>query len=97
MGLERGSRRLFLAEDLFAGLAKTPFPVLVVEDGLIKVLFPEIGPPDLGKIELGISQLVEEEIADPVFAAGSDHEFRIGKSAGTEITLQSILVNGFHA
>ena len=46
-----------LRDYLFADLSEPPFPVLVVMDGLVKLLLGEIGPEGIGKIKFRIGYL----------------------------------------
>ena len=43
---------------LFAGFSKPSFPVLVIQNGFIEILFAEVGPAHIGEIQFCIGQLV---------------------------------------
>ncbi len=81
-GKEQEMRIGLLGADLLACLAKPSLPLLEIENGLKEVFLAEIRPTGLGKIELSIGQLIEQEIADAVLSAGTDHQFRIRKGTG---------------
>ena len=81
---------------LLTCLSKSSFPVLVIYEGLIKILFTEIRPADISKIQFGIRQLIKEKIADAVFTTCTDHKLRVGKGAGAEILLKYVLINLFN-
>ena len=78
---------------LRAGLTKAPFALLVFQDGSIEVFLAEVGPFYICEIKFRIGKLVKQEIADPVFPTGPNHEFRIGESAGTEMFPDGLLCN----
>ncbi len=78
---------------LVTGFSKPSFPALVVYDSFVKVFFSEIGPAHLGKVEFGIGQLIEQEIADPVLSAGANHQFGVRESAGCQVFLEGVLVD----
>ncbi len=78
---------------LFPCFSKPSLSSLVVEYSFVKMLFSEVWPANLRKIEFCISQLVQKKVADPVFAAGSYHQFGIRKTASNKVLLQSILVD----
>ena len=52
--------------------------------GLEKLLFAEVRPVDVGKIELGIRRLKSQKIAQALFAGSADYEVRVGHSRGVE-------------
>lgn len=83
--------------DLVAGLSEASFALLIISNCGIKMFFPEVRPSDFGKIQFRVCKLIEKEIADAVFAAGPDHEFRIGKLAGREKFLKRMLIDLFDA
>lgn len=58
---------------LVAGFTKAALAALVINYGLVQVGFAELGPAHVGKIQFGISQLIQQKIGDAVFAAGADH------------------------
>ncbi len=88
---------------LFARFAKPSFTALVIEQRFFQVFFPEIGPQYICKIQFGISNLVQQEIADAVFTAGADQQFGVGEIFGAQVLLKAFVrdvvrrqVAGFH-
>src|SRR5579872_2300394 len=55
-----------------------PLTPAIIGDRLFEVGAAEIGPQRLGKDQLGIGALPEQEIADALLAAGADKKIRIG-------------------
>src|SRR5213593_2403905 len=60
--------------------------LLVFQDGLEKILPPEIGPECRGYPDFGIGDLPEKEIADAHFAAGADKQVWIRNAGGIQKT-----------
>ncbi len=52
----------------------------------------EIGPECWREIQFSIGNLPEQKITDPVFTAGSDHQFGIRKAGGIQIFLKNYVV-----
>src|SRR6266571_7031125 len=78
---------------LIAGTPKTPLPGLIIAQCPMQLAGIEIGPVDLGKIEFGIGQLPEQEIADPHLAAGADEKVRIRHLRGKEIAVEHGIID----
>ena len=50
---------------------------LEIEQGGFQCIGIEVRPEHIGDVNLGVGQLPEQEIADPVFAAGADQQIWI--------------------
>src|SRR6185437_3776556 len=62
--------------DLFAGATVTALPAGIVFDGLAQASLVEIGPQGVGKVQFGVGNLPQQEVADATFAAGTDEQVR---------------------
>src|SRR5690554_2763172 len=74
-----------LRRNLLADFAKPPLSVLIRYDGFKKIFLLEVRPQGGGEIQFAVSDLPQQEITDPLFPAGSDQKFRIGKARGFEV------------
>src|SRR6185436_20607175 len=74
-----------LTRELFAGAAKATLAVAIGFDRAIQGLRIEVGPEFVGKIELGVSKLPEQEITDALLAAGADEKIRFRSIVHREI------------
>ena len=92
-----GKRQTFLGLgfNLLLGQAKSAVSLLKIQQSFQELLFPEIRPEGLGKIQLGVGQLPEKEIADPVFPAGPDQQIRVGHIFGIQLLGKKIVANIF--
>ena len=57
------------------------------------MLLAEVGPEEVGEIELGVGHLPEEEVADAQLAAGANQQVGVGHIVGSKIVAQCILVD----
>src|SRR5690554_1237923 len=62
--------------------SKTSVPLLIVRYGASKMLLIEVRPVDAAEPELAVGTLIEQEIGQPEFSAGSDDQFRIRLTTG---------------
>src|SRR5260221_3021965 len=60
---------------------------------LLEVALGKIGPQRVGEAELRIGRLPEQEIADPLLAAGADDEIGIGHVGGQQMLADQHLVD----
>jgi hypothetical protein len=70
-----------------------------VEGGnrLVQRRLVEIGPQPVAEKQLGVCGLPQQEVADPHFAAGADHQIRIGHMGQGHGAVQAGLGNGLAA
>src|SRR5262245_87542 len=66
---------------LFAGAAETAFALLEGSDGRVQRGSVEVGPQQIGEIQLRVSQLPQQEIADALLAAGADEQIGLRREA----------------
>ena len=59
-------------------------PALKIQDGPEQLRPIEIRPQSIGDVELGISDLPEQEVADAHFARRADQQIRFRKTRGIE-------------
>src|SRR3954462_8257999 len=69
---------LELRLDLLARAAVAPLAVAERLDRDVERRSVEIRPQQVGEIELGISELPEQEIGDALFSAGADEQVGLG-------------------
>src|SRR4051812_32444422 len=81
-------RRLGLVHAAIAAL-----PALEVEDRLIEVPAPEVGPEGVGHPDLGVGDLPEQEVGDPQLARGTDHQVGVCLAGGVEVASDRLLVD----
>ena len=61
----------------------------------MQFFLPEIRPLNIRDVQFRISDLPEQEIADPVFSAGPDQKVRIGHSRGVKPPGNLLLIDLF--
>src|SRR6185436_16628906 len=88
--------RLWIILDLFTRFTKSSFSSLVIEYGFIQIIFPEVRPPYIGKIQFSVRKLIEKKVTYPVFTTSADHKFRIRETACRKILLKCVLVDFFN-
>src|SRR5689334_24586715 len=54
---------------------------------------PEVGPQRVAAVELRVRRLPDEEVREPLLAAGPDHEIRVGQAGGVERGADRLLVD----
>ena len=64
-----------------------------LEEGGVEGVGPEVRPEDLGRVELGVGRLPDQEVREPLLAAGPDHEVGIGQAGGVERLGDRVLVD----
>ena len=60
---------------------------------MIDVLLAEVGPVGVGEDVLGVGGLPEQEVGDPVVAAGTDNQVRVGEFSGVEVVGEHALAD----
>src|SRR5258708_4837916 len=78
---------------LTADAAIATFAPAELGDRLLEMLLAEIGPQRVDEHQLGIGALPEQEIADPLLAAGPDQKVGIGHAGSEQFALEQILVD----
>src|SRR5579872_1783726 len=63
--------------ELFTGQAETPLPLCEPLERGIEGLLIEIRPQHITEVQLAVRQLPQQEIADPLFATGTDEKIWI--------------------
>src|SRR5919202_6766176 len=61
--------------------------------GAQKLLGREIGPQGVRHVELGVGYLPEQEVRDPQFPAGADHQVNLGHLGRVEVAREGRLVD----
>ena len=56
---------------------KRRLAALVIEQGPFQGIGIEVGPEHIGDVDFRVGQLPQQEVADPVFAAGADQQIGI--------------------
>ena len=72
---------------------KTSLTALVILQCELEGLSIEIGPAEISDMNLGIGQLPEQEIADPLLAAGPNQQIRIRLACSEQLCCQGILID----
>ena len=65
--------------------AEAAVAAIVFFEGGEELGFAKIGPEGLSDDEFGVRDLPKEEVADAHFAAGANHEIRIGNVMGVKV------------
>src|ERR1700685_253680 len=73
---------------------EAPFTHLVGGDRAQQIALAEVGPQGIGKIELCVRHLIEEEIRNAQLARSADEQIWILKAAGGELLRDRLLVGG---
>src|SRR5437667_698558 len=73
--------------------AEAPVPTGVFLQRLNELWFAKIGPKRRCHDEFGVGTLPEQKVADPHFAAGANHQVRIGVMTGVKMLRNGRLVD----
>ena len=65
--------------------------VLISRQGLIDFLSIKIRPENVGKVELAISRLRLQEVAEACLSTGTDDQVGVGQVGSVKIFFESIL------
>src|ERR1019366_4451015 len=68
-------------------------PALVLDHSLVEVAAPHVRPEDLGKDQLAVGDLPEQEVRDTGLARRPDHQVRIGHVGVVEMAPDRLLVD----
>src|SRR5260221_456893 len=78
---------------LLARAAEAALAAAVRIDRLIQRRGVEVRPKLVGEIELGVRELPQQEVADPLLAAGADEQIRLRRVAHREIRGEVLFAN----
>ena len=70
---------------------ETPVAPRILLHRPVEIRLREIGPQHLGEPQFGVGGLPQEEIAQPLLAAGADHQIGIGPRGRVERRGESLL------
>src|SRR5712692_3021855 len=73
--------------ELLAGLPEAALALAIPRDRRIELPGVEIRPQRRGEVQLGVSKLPEQEIADALLATGANEQIRFGRVVGSELLL----------
>src|SRR6185369_2955082 len=73
--------------------AVSPFAIVKLADGILEIILGEVGPQAIEEHQLGVGRLPQQEIADPLLAAGADHQVRVGNLSGQQVSRKQGVVN----
>src|SRR5205823_12098968 len=77
--------------------AEPPLPTLVVEDGLEQVAPRDVGPEDRRDVELGVGELPQQKVREPVLTGRANQQVRVAPGRGVELGPDSVFVDVFEA
>src|SRR2546428_1318458 len=77
--------------ELLAGLPEAALALLIPRDRRIELPGVEIRPQRRGKVQLGISKLPKQEIADALLATGANEQIRFGRVIEREMRSELLL------
>lgn len=84
---------LFVFVNLFTGLTKATLPLLIVHYCLAKILLCEVGPEFWSEVQLTISNLPQEEVADALVAGSSYQQVGVGHVRSGKSACKNLVVN----
>src|SRR5713101_8408489 len=73
--------------------AVAPLALLEFLDGLQQVNAAEVRPVGLSDVDLGVSRLPKQEVAQAHLAAGADDQIEFGEVAGVEMPVNGLFVD----
>src|SRR5262252_2046175 len=76
-----------------ADAAIASFTPAKLGDRLLQMLLAEVRPQRVDEHQLGIGALPQQEIADPLLAAGADQQVRVGQTRRQKLALEQVLVD----
>ena len=65
--------------------AEPPFPLLKLDQRSYEIILRKVGPIDVGHDELGVRGLIEQEVREPLLAAGPDQQIELRQVGRIEI------------
>src|SRR5207245_1319357 len=65
--------------------AEPPVAPLVVEDGLEQIAPGDVGPQHRRHVQLGVSELPQQEVRDPQLTRGADQQIGVAPGGGVEL------------
>ena len=74
---------------LLAGAAEAPLALPIPIDRGVERGGVEIGPQHVGEIELGVGELPQQEVRDPLLAAGADEQVGLRRVGHREDTARA--------
>src|SRR5262245_47010167 len=79
----------------FRHAAESPLSRGVPVQGAFEFFLVEIRPQRVAEVQLGISQLPQQEVADAALATGADQQIRVRKPGGGQLLLKVSDADGF--
>src|SRR5438046_2522418 len=77
--------------------AESPLPPLILEDGLEQVAPRDVGPEDRRDVELGVGELPQQKVREPVLTGRANQQVRVAPGRGVELGPDGVFVDVFEA
>lgn len=77
----------------FVQTAISPLALLVLGNAFEQMDTSELWPQGIGNVNLRISELPQQKIAQPHLAAGANHQIRIREMASVEVLRDEVFVD----
>src|SRR3989442_59170 len=77
--------------------AESPLPPLILEDGLEQVAPRDVGPEDRRDVELGVGELPQQKVREPVLTGRANQQVRVAPGRGVELGTDGVFVDVFEA
>src|SRR6266516_3860647 len=77
--------------------AESPLPPLILEDGLEQVAPRDVGPEDRRDVELGVGELPQQKVREPVLTGRANQQVWVAPGRGVELGPDGVFVDVFEA
>jgi len=85
--------RLVISTPVTPDRAEAPIAALVLPDRGEEVGAAKVGPEDVGEDQLGVGELPQQEVRDPILAGGSHQHVGVGHVGRVQVAAQDLLVD----
>ena len=73
--------------------SEPPLAGLIAADGFEEIQLLKIGPVHVGEIQFRVGGLPQQEVAQPMLAAGADEQIRVRQVRGEQALVQGLLID----
>src|SRR5258705_9499975 len=85
--------RFDVGSELRGGEAESTLAGRVLVEALVQVVAAELGPQDVDEDQLGVRDLPQHEVRDPLLAARADEEVERGQPGGRQVAGEALDVD----
>src|SRR5262249_13357560 len=76
--------------NLFAGSSEAALTLLVGSDRGVECIRVEVGPEEIGEIELRVGKLPQQKVRNALLSSGADEQVRLGRIGHRQVRLERL-------